>query len=124
MWSAAPTISSPAPPTCSTFAFGAPKVREVDASVGGIRVLEMDTNRMPEARKIMPYGYATEVGPGPIFVGVEKPMKVYTFDNIIFTNAKASDDFVYKILDTLEKEQGGSRRGAAGAEGIDACVRI
>ncbi len=87
------------------FAFGAPKVREVDASVGGIRVLEMDDSKMGDARKIMPYGYATQVAPGPIFVGVEKPMKVYTFDNVIFTNAKASDDFVFKILETLEKEK-------------------
>ncbi len=87
------------------FAFGAPKVREVDATVGGIRVLDMDVSRMPEARKIMPYGYATEVAPGPVFIGVEKPMAVYTFDNIIFTNAKVTDDFVYKILDALEKNK-------------------
>ena len=39
------------------FAFGAPKVREVDATVGGIRVLEIDPAGMPAARKIMPWGY-------------------------------------------------------------------
>jgi hypothetical protein len=87
------------------FAFGAPKVREVDATVGGIRVLEMDVGKMADARKIMPYGYATEVTPGPIFIGVEKPMKVYTFDNLIFTSAKVPDDFVYKVLDALEKNK-------------------
>jgi TRAP transporter TAXI family solute receptor len=87
------------------FAFGAPKVREVDASVGGIRVLEMDVSKMADARKIMPYGYATEVPPGPGFIGVEKPMKVYTFDNLIFTSAKVPDDFVYKVLDALEKNK-------------------
>ena len=63
------------------FAFGAPKVREVDATVGGIRVLEIDEKGMPEARKIMPYGYLTPVDPGPVFIGVEKPMKVYSFDD-------------------------------------------
>jgi TRAP transporter TAXI family solute receptor len=87
------------------FAFGAPKVREVDATVGGIRVLDMDEKGMPAARKIMPYGYATEVSPGPIFIGVEKPMKVYSFDNIFFTSAKVPDDFIYKFLDTLEKNK-------------------
>lgn len=87
------------------FAFGGPKVREADASVGGIRVLEMDVSKMGEARKIMAYGYATEVSPGPIFTGVEKPMKVYTFDNIIFTHAKVPDDFVIKVLTILEKEK-------------------
>jgi TRAP-type uncharacterized transport system substrate-binding protein len=85
------------------FAFGGPKVREADASVGGIRVLEMDDSKMAEARKIMPWGYATQVGPGPIFTGVEKPMKVYSFDNVILTHAKISDDVVYKILETMEK---------------------
>ena len=40
------------------FAFGGPKVREADATVGGMRVLEMDENGMPAARKIMAYGYA------------------------------------------------------------------
>jgi TRAP transporter TAXI family solute receptor len=87
------------------FAFGAPKVREVNASVGGIRVLEMDEAGMPASRKIMKWGFATEVAPGPVFIGVEKPMKVYSFDNILFTSAKVKDDFVYKLLDTLEKNQ-------------------
>lgn len=88
-----------------SFAFGGPKVREADAGVGGIRVLEMDDSKMADARKIMGFGYATEVAPGPIFIGVEKPMKVYTFDNIIFTSAKAPDDFVTKVLEVLEKEK-------------------
>ena len=47
------------------FAFGGPKVREADATVGGIRVLEIDETGMPAARKIMPWGYLTEVAPGP-----------------------------------------------------------
>lgn len=87
------------------FALGAPKVREVDATVGGIRALEMDLSRMGEAKKIMPYGYATDVAPGPVFVGVEKPMKVYSFDNIVFTHAKMPDAFVEKVLETLDKEK-------------------
>ena len=83
------------------FAFGGPKVREVDATVGGIRALETEEKGMPAARKIMPWGYLTEVTPGPIFTGVEKPMKVYTFDNVLFTNAKVPEATIYKLLDTL-----------------------
>jgi TRAP transporter TAXI family solute receptor len=85
------------------FAFGAPKVREVDATVGGIRVLTIDEKGMPAARKILPYGYLTTVKPGPIFTGVEKPMKVYSFDAVIFSSAKESDDFVYKLLQAMDK---------------------
>jgi uncharacterized protein len=87
------------------FAFGAPKVREVDVTVGGIRMAEINEQGMPEARKIERWGYLTEVAPGPVFVGVEKPMKVYSFDNVFFTNAKTSDDLVYKFLDTLSKNK-------------------
>jgi hypothetical protein len=87
------------------FAFGAPKVRELDTTVGGIRMTEIDEKGMPAARKIERWGYLTEVSPGPVFVGVEKPMKVYSFDNLIFTNAKISDAFVYKVLDTLLKNK-------------------
>jgi uncharacterized protein len=87
------------------FAFGAPKVREVDATVGGTRVLEIDEAQMAAAKKINPWGYLTNAGPGPVFVGVEKPMKVYTFDNVLFTSAKTPDDFVYKFLETLEKNK-------------------
>ena len=55
--------------------------------------------------KIMPWGYLTQIGPGPIFTGVEKPMKVYSFDNVIITSAKVPDDLVYKILDLMEKNK-------------------
>jgi uncharacterized protein len=84
------------------FAFGAPKVREVDAGVGGIRALEISDSGMDAAKKILPQGYLTPAAPNPFFVGVEKPMKVYTWDNMIFTNAKVKDEAVYKIIETLE----------------------
>jgi TRAP transporter TAXI family solute receptor len=87
------------------FAFGAPKVREVDATVGGIRVLEVPENGMTEAKKILPGGYLTMVQPSPFYIGVEKPMNVYTWDNMLFTNAKMSDDAVYKIIDTMVKNK-------------------
>ncbi len=87
------------------FAFGAPKVREVDATVGGMRALEISESGMDEARKIFPLGYLTQATPGPFFVGVEKPMPVYTWDNMLFTNAKVKDDVVYKIIETLEKNK-------------------
>jgi uncharacterized protein len=83
------------------FAFGAPKVREVDVTVGGIRMAEIDEQGMPAARKIERWGYLTDINPGPAFIGVEKPMKVYSFDNLLFTSAKTSDEFVFKMLDTL-----------------------
>jgi TRAP-type uncharacterized transport system substrate-binding protein len=85
------------------FTFGGPKVREADATVGGVRPLEMDATGMPAARKIMPWGYLTDIKPGPFYTGVDKPMQVYSFDNVLITNAKVSEDFIYKLLDSMEK---------------------
>lgn len=87
------------------FAFGAPKVREVDATSGGIRMVEVNEKGMAAARKIEPWGYLLDVKPGPVFVGVEKPMKVYGFDNVFFTSARTPDAFVEKFLDTLFKNK-------------------
>jgi TRAP transporter TAXI family solute receptor len=87
------------------FAFGAAKVREVDATVGGIRALEIPESGMAAAKKILPEGYLSKAVPNGFFVGVDHPMGVYTWDNMIFTNAKVSDDVVYKLVDTLEKNK-------------------
>ena len=89
------------------FAFGAPKVREADASVGGIRALDASASpeRLAESRNLFPYGYLTPIGPAPIFVGVTQPINVYTIDYMLFTNAKAKDDVVYKIVDVLAKNK-------------------
>ena len=72
---------------------------------GGIRALEVDESGMAAARKIMPWGYLTPIGPGPIFTGVEKPMKVYSFDNVLIASAKVPEDFIYKVLVTLEQNK-------------------
>jgi hypothetical protein len=87
------------------FAFGAAKVREVDATVGGLRALEVSAAGMEAANKIVPYGYLTQGAPSPFFIGVDRPMGVYTYDNMLFTNAKVSDEVVYKMIETLENNK-------------------
>ncbi|AMN40883.1 TAXI family TRAP transporter solute-binding subunit [Rhodoplanes sp. Z2-YC6860] len=88
-----------------SFAFGGPKVKEADATVGGIRALELDAANMAAARKIMPWAYLTDVSPGAIFTGVDKPMKVYSFDNVLIASAKVPEDLVYKVLDLMVKNK-------------------
>jgi TRAP-type uncharacterized transport system substrate-binding protein len=34
-------------------------------------------------------------------------MKVYSFDNVMITSAKVSDDFVYKLLSAMQKGKDG-----------------
>jgi TRAP transporter TAXI family solute receptor len=87
------------------FAFGAPKVREVDATVGGIRALEVPESGMDAARKIFAEGYLAPATPGQFFVGVENPMGVYTWDNMLFTSTKVKDDVVYKVMEVMAKNK-------------------
>ena len=61
------------------FSFGGPKVREADATVGGVRAVKVGDRRLEASRKIFPYGYFTEVKPIPAYVGVSEPMKVYAW---------------------------------------------
>ncbi len=100
------------------FAFGGPKVREADVTVGGIRVLEINEAGMAAARKVTPYGYLTDVAPGPVFIGVTKPMKVYTFDNVLITHAKVPDERHLQNDRDARAEQTRPRIGAAGASRI------
>lgn len=85
------------------FSFGGPKVREADATAGGVRAVKVgDTPEgLAASRKIFPYGYFTEVKPIPAYVGVTEPMKVYSMDYILFTNAKTKNETVEKIIDTM-----------------------
>lgn len=89
------------------FSFGGPKVREADATVGGVQALAVvDTPEGLEAsRKVFPYGYFVELKPGPVYVGVSKPMKAYAMDYLLFTNSKVKDDAVARILDTMVKNK-------------------
>jgi uncharacterized protein len=89
------------------FAFGAPKVREADASVGGIRALDASASpeRMAQSRKLFPYGYLTPISPAPLFVGVTEPINVYTIDYMLFTSINAKDEVVLKTIDTLARNK-------------------
>lgn len=81
------------------FALGAGKVSEVDAQVGGIRMLPVDPSpeAMARMRKFVPVAYATKINPGKGRVGVAEPTWGYAFDYLVLTNAKVSDEVVYKL---------------------------
>ena len=89
------------------FSFGGPKVREADATVGGVRAVKIGETPagLEASRKIFPYGYFTEVKPIPAYVGVSEPMRVYSMDYILFTNSKMKNETVEKIIDTMAKNK-------------------
>src|SRR5258707_2958437 len=82
------------------FAVGAPKVQEISAAVGGLRVLNMEILLDSEARmkRIRPEYYFSNVNPAPHIAGVDKPTKVQTIDFIIGVGTHVKDDVVVDFI--------------------------
>jgi TRAP transporter TAXI family solute receptor len=78
---------------------GGAKVREIDAAVGGIRCLSIPNTpeNLAAIQKHFPTAYLRLEKPGPDNPGVTDPVYVVTFDGLLFTSAKVSDEVVYKI---------------------------
>jgi TRAP transporter TAXI family solute receptor len=85
------------------FAMGAGKVSEADASVGGIRAVDIPNTpeSLAAAQKIFKYLYFSQLSPRPGLTGVTEPVNILTYDNLLVTSASVKDDVIYKILDTL-----------------------
>jgi len=89
------------------YAFGAGKVREIDAQVGGIRAIGISDE--PEAvarmKKSLPQGYPLKQVPSPANIGVLEPGTYMAYDMLIVASAKTSDDVVYKFAKTLHENK-------------------
>lgn len=85
------------------FALGSAAVKQANASVGGIRVLEVDT--APEAiqrvQKLLPGAYVLNVKPHPSVEGLKAPTNLVAFDMVMVTRAELGDDVVYKVAKAL-----------------------
>src|SRR2546430_1158240 len=90
------------------FAVGAPKVQEIAAAVGGLRVLPMEVLPDSETRmkRIRPEYYFSTVNPAPHIAGIDKPTKVQTIDFIIGVGTHVKDevvrDFVRAVHDNKQ----------------------
>jgi len=85
------------------FALGSSQIKQAHASVGGVRVLEIDT--APDAFKrvqaLLPGAYTVQVGTTPPMEGISKPTNLVAFDMVLITSAKVSDDIVYRVAKAL-----------------------
>jgi TRAP transporter TAXI family solute receptor len=81
------------------FALGSGKVKQVAASVGGIRALPVpsDSAAVKEMRKHVPGAYAALVKPNPNLDGITGPAYAMAYDVVLFTRADVPDDVIYKI---------------------------
>jgi TRAP transporter TAXI family solute receptor len=82
------------------FAVGAPKVQEISAAVGGLRILPMDALPGAEERmkKIRPEYYFSTVNPAPHIAGVDQPTKVQAIDFIVGVGTHVPDAVVVDFI--------------------------
>jgi len=85
------------------FALGSAAVKQAAATVGGLRVVPIDSspdaiNRM---EAVLPGAYVIEVKPSPAIEGLSKPTKVIAFDMAFFANKSVPDDVVYQVTKAL-----------------------
>jgi TRAP transporter TAXI family solute receptor len=89
------------------FALGSAKVREVDASVGGIRMLSIpDTPQTKAAiQKFYPAGYLRLEKPGPGNIGVVDPANSLAYDALVFGSTRTPDDVAYNVAKVMFDSQ-------------------
>jgi TRAP transporter TAXI family solute receptor len=91
------------------FAVGAPKVQEVAASVGGLRILPM--NPLPDSeqrmKKVRSEYYFSTVNPAPHIAGVDQPSPVQTIDVVIGVGAHVPDAVVYQFVKAMRENKKG-----------------
>ncbi len=89
------------------FAVGAPKVQEVAAAVGGLRLLPM--NPLPDSEKRMrsvrPEYYFSTVNPAPHIAGIDKPSPVQTIDVVIGVGSHVPDDVVAQFVKAMRENK-------------------
>ena len=89
------------------FALGSAAVKQAAASVGGLRVLNIESS--PEARermeKVLPGSYVLNVKPAPNIEGMKEPTNIVAFDMAFFTNKDVPDDVVYAVTKALHQNK-------------------
>lgn len=85
------------------FALGAAKVSEVDAAVGGIRVLPFDNSQetLDAVRTYLPQAYFRDETPGPANPGVDEPVAALAIDAIAFASSSTDDETIYEVTKTI-----------------------
>jgi TRAP transporter TAXI family solute receptor len=89
------------------FALGSAAVKQAAATVGGLRVLQIDTTpaALDRIEEFLPGAYVIEVKPSPAIEGLTGPTKVVAFDMVFFANPKVPDDVVYQVTKALHENK-------------------
>ncbi|MCG6873557.1 MAG: TAXI family TRAP transporter solute-binding subunit [Betaproteobacteria bacterium] len=85
------------------FAIGAAKVEEANASVGGIRALDIpDTpENVAKIKKFFPPAYLRPEKPSPRNIGVVEPINALSYDGVLVASTNTPDDVVYRMVKAM-----------------------
>lgn len=89
------------------FALGSGKVKQVDAKVGGLRGVPVETNpkALAAMEQYVPGSYVVKLKPSPGLEQIKSEIPVQAYDVVFFTNDKASVDDIYKITKAVHENK-------------------
>ena len=89
------------------FALGSAKVKQVAASVGGLRAISVETTPQAIAamKKLVPGSYPGVLKPSKRLEEVRSQITAQAYDVVFFTNAQMSDDVAYKITKAINENK-------------------
>jgi TRAP transporter TAXI family solute receptor len=89
------------------FAMGSGSGKQAAASVGGLRVLEIDTApaALERLEAILPGAYVMRVEPDPSLDGVTKPTDIVAFDVVLNSSSAVPEDVVYRVTKAIYENQ-------------------
>jgi len=103
------------------FAVGAPKVAEVAAAVGGLRLLPVD--RLPDAerrmKKVRTEYYFSRVKPARQVAGVDKPSRVQTIDVVVAVGTHVKNEVVHEFVKAMRENKKALVEGHPNFNGFD-----
>ena len=85
------------------FALGSAAIKQANASVGGVRVLEIDTapDAVKRVQAMLPGAYVMRVSPHPSIEGMGKPTSLVAFDMVMVVREELAADIVYQVTKAL-----------------------
>lgn len=89
------------------FALGSAAIKQANASVGGLRVLEVDTspNAVKRVQALLPGAYVLQVSPHPSVEGLTRPTNLVAFDMVMVVREELAADTVYKVAKALHESK-------------------
>ncbi len=85
------------------FALDSGKVSEIDASVGGLRILPLpDTSAaLARMKEVVPEVYVMTALPAPNLAGIDTPIPMMAYDYLLVASRQVPDATISKVIDIL-----------------------